>query len=70
MNKHDYNEGDTIQYTGKTGVLRTVKVTYKDDDLDGWPGFEGEPVGGGDLDEFFFWGYDYQITRVLRRANQ
>ena len=65
----NYEVGDVIEYStfctksGQPG--RRVQVTEKHADVkNGRPGFEG-------FNEFgTYWGYDYQIMRVVYRASQ
>ena len=62
-----YNVGDTIEYRAFGGETRTVEVQGKEDDIkNGRPGFDGvciNPNPGQPV-----WGYDDQITRVVKRV--
>lgn len=65
-----YGVGDLIEYRTFGGAPRVVRVLGKIDDIqDGHPGFDGEILEcrPGSLYSRV-WGYDYQITRVVRWA--
>lgn len=70
IQQSDYNEGSIIAYSPFGGGIRYVKVDEKDSNIkNGRPGFGGaqvdrstlQPIGNG------VWGYDAQITRVVRK---
>jgi hypothetical protein len=63
--KHsDYAVGDHIEYAAFGGQHRVLVVTGKDADIkNGQPGFNGHLPG---LPEETIWGYDFQITYVVR----
>ena len=64
-----YKVGDTIEYTSFGGDSRIVKVTASFEDVkNGRPGFDGTIVGGPVSDWDDVWGYDSQITRVVKRG--
>ena len=56
--KHKYRVGSVIQYEAFGGEIRTVTVAEVEHDIkNGLPGFSAvEP----------YWGYDYQIKRVIK----
>ena len=67
----NYQIGDTIEYTTFDGSVRRVLVQSKEDDIkNGRAGFTGILADAGQFDaepdSFGVWGYDYQITKVLR----
>ena len=67
----NYQVGDTIEYTTFDGSVRRVYVQSKEDDIkNGRAGFTGILADAGQFDaepdSFGVWGYDYQITKVLR----
>lgn len=56
-----YSEGDTVEYVAFGGEVRVVVVEEKNSNLkNGLPGF----CGGG------WWGYDYQVTRLVKKAEK
>jgi hypothetical protein len=62
----DYREGSVIEYTAFGGLKRIVLVTEKSDDVkNGRPGFDGKEQGS-DSDSDGVWGYDDQISRVIK----
>jgi hypothetical protein len=71
----NYNEGDIIAYNASGGLRRLVLVEEKDDDIkNGRPGFSGVEVDPKTMKPYFHdslgggvWGYDDQITRVVKR---
>jgi len=65
---HDYNVGDTIAYQPFGGGERIIVVDDKDSNIkNGEPGFGGRLVNPGPDDWADVWGYDFQITRVVKR---
>ena len=71
MTTIDYNVGDTIEYVTFTGSPRQVVVTLREADIKGGhPGFDGHAPGRENDEGARFWGYDDQITRVVRRAGR
>lgn len=66
----DYQEGDVIEYRAfGGGQPRRVLVESKKADVkNGCPGFDGICIEGGADPGMNCWGYDRQITRVVRRA--
>ena len=78
MKNVKYDVGDIIEYAVFGGTLRTVKVENKDENVkNGEPGFDGiqlDPNGNPTRDFIdpngiaHVWGYDFQITRVIKRA--
>ena len=63
-----YDVGDVIEYW--TGSTRRVLVEYREEDVkNGYPGFGGTCIEGGSDVGMSVWGYDDQITRVVRRAS-
>jgi len=64
-----YQEGDVIAYrTFGNGPPRLVEVESKEEDVkNGRPGFSGTCIAGGADAGMSVWGYDHQITRVVRR---
>ena len=64
--QRDYEMGDTVEYCGNGG-RRIVTVTGKYEDIkDGRPGFDGILDG---TDNECYWGYDADITRIVRRKS-
>jgi hypothetical protein len=65
----DYTEGSIIEYRTFTGGIRRVEVLERCDDVkNGRPGFDGFEVQRSPADDTTgVWGYDDQITRVVRR---
>jgi hypothetical protein len=62
----DYRVGSIIEYTPFGGGLRRVNVTSVDMDIKNRrPGFAGTTMGG-DEDGLLVWGYDAQVSRVVR----
>lgn len=58
-----YEVGDEIEYEDLGGGQRIVRVTARSDDIkNGRPGFDCVGNHGEE-----WWGYDYQIIRVVRR---
>lgn len=58
----NYTIGSIIEYRSTLGELRMVEVTDRDENVkNGRPGFEGDTRDGEGV-----WGYDSQITRVVR----
>lgn len=58
-----YRAGDEIEYEDLGGGRRIVRVTAKSNDIkNGCPGFDCVGNNGEQ-----WWGYDYQIIRVVRR---
>lgn len=76
--RFDYNEGDIISYSPFGGGRRLVLVDEKDSDIkNGRPGFSGQEVDPKTMQPFpesisslggGVWGYDDQITGVIKRA--
>lgn len=64
----EYNIGDTVVYRTFGGDKRTVRVTFKSDDIkNGRPGFDGVVVSStAGLPDTRVWGYDDQITEVKK----
>ena len=63
MTNHNYKAGSTIKYVPFGGGERTVVVEDREDDVkNGRPGFVGTTTDGESV-----WGYDYQITQVVKR---
>lgn len=62
----NYEVGDVIEYQTFGGRPRRVLVTHKAD-VNGWPGFDGICIEGADPG-MTCWGYNDQITRVVRRT--
>ena len=59
-----YDVGDDVEYELFEGVRRLARVTHKSDNIKkGEPGFECLGPNGEE-----WWGYDYQIVRVIRQA--
>jgi hypothetical protein len=64
--QHRYDVGDTIAYQPFVGGVRTIVVTYRDDNIkDGYAGFDGYIIGHPDMT---VWGYDDQIVGVVATA--
>jgi hypothetical protein len=65
----DYKVGDIIEYTPFGGGTRRVEVTHREADIkNGRPGFDGTLVGASHELGQRVWGYDRQITRVVKTA--
>jgi len=64
MNAADYRIGSTIKYLTISNNVRTVLVTWKDENInsEGAAGFEAEELGS--FDEV--WGYDSDILEVVK----
>lgn len=66
MARHEYEVGNTIEYRDFSGGKRVVLVEGREEDVkNGRSGFDGVVVEGPEKDEFV-WGYDSQITRVIK----
>jgi len=65
-----YEAGDVIEYrTFGGGPTRRVLVEYREDNIkNGEPGFSGTAIEGGADVGSSVWGYDDQITRVVRKG--
>ena len=71
-----YKVGDVISYKAFGGLRRVVLVTEKHHEVkNGLPGFSGQEVDTKTLKPFDcegvlcgVWGYDYQITGIVKRA--
>lgn len=66
--KNDYKVGSIIEYATFGGFpTRMVKVSDKDKNIkNDRPGFAGVVTEGHEKD-MEVWGYDYQITRVVKK---
>ena len=63
--KHDYGEGSIIEYRNFGDELVRVRVERREDDIkNGRPGFDG--TGIGLAFGLRVWGYDDQITQVVK----
>ncbi len=61
---NDYKVGDVIEYVTFASMPRQVVVEYRLDDMkNGQPGFGGTCLEGASV-----WGYDDQITHIIKRA--
>jgi hypothetical protein len=58
----NYNVGDIITYIPFGGGTVQVKVTMKDPDVKGRPGFEGHVVNRDGTRGQGMWGYDSQVV--------
>lgn len=61
-----YEIGDVVEYVTFGGETRIVEVIWKGDVKDGEPGFDGVEPGTDPNAPSCVWGYNDQITRVIK----